>query len=213
MYPSQNHTVLGLREPTLEDLRWMAEMACDELLVGEHNWGGENRDVDEVEAELRTAFDIDGLVAVESGTLLVQLDAGDRIGDVSWRTEQWGPSTRSRCPAIGVALLPDFRGRGLGTIAQQLLVDRLFERDQDLHRVQSDTAVDNVAEQRALLKVGMVAEGTVRDAEFRGGRYHDHILFGILRSEWKARPRGAFGQSQAGTHTYQHSPDNTDPAR
>jgi RimJ/RimL family protein N-acetyltransferase len=130
MYPSQNHTVLGLREPTLEDLRWMAEMACDELLVGEHNWGGENRDVDEVEAELRTAFDIDGLVAVESGTLLVQLDAGDRIGDVSWRTEQWGPSTRSRCPAIGVALLPDFRGRGLGTIAQQLLVDRLFERDQ-----------------------------------------------------------------------------------
>jgi RimJ/RimL family protein N-acetyltransferase len=178
---------IRLRDPLSSDLEWMAEVACDPELVGPHNWGGEPRDRADVESDLRTRFDTDGLVGIGSGTLIVELDEGTRIGDVSWRTERWGPSTQSSCPAIGVTLLSEHRSRGYGTVAQQLLVDRLFERDAALHRVQSDTAVDNIAEQRALSKVGMSVEGRVRDAEYRDGRYHDHILYSILRAEWKSR--------------------------
>ena len=186
--PHEDHsTRIRLRDPLRSDLGWMAEVACDPDLVGPHNWGGEPRDRREVARELQARFDGDGLVGRGSGTLIVELDDGMRIGDVSWRTERWGPSPRSSCPAIGVALLPEHRGQGHGTVAQRLLVDRLFERDAELHRVQSDTAVDNIAEQRALSKVGMSVEGRIRDAEYRDGRYHDHILYSILRTEWASR--------------------------
>ncbi|MDO9173446.1 MAG: GNAT family protein, partial [Actinomycetota bacterium] len=96
----------------------------------------------------------------------------------------WGPSPGSECPAIGIALLPQHRGKGYGTIAQRLLVDHLF-REYGVHRVQSDTAMDNPAEQRALEKAGFTREGVVRDAEERDGEYHDHVLYGMLRTEWE----------------------------
>jgi aminoglycoside 6'-N-acetyltransferase len=163
----------------------MAEMACDPELVGEHNWAGEPRIRSEVEHDLRTRFHADGL----EGTLIVELDDGTWIGDINWRTERWGPSARSKCPAFGIALLPDHRGHGYGTAAQRLLIDHLFIRDPQLERVQSDTAADNHAEQRSLEKVGMEREGVVRHAEFRDGHYHDHVLYGILRSEWEALRR------------------------
>lgn len=175
-----------LRPARPEDLSWMALAASDPVAVGEHNWGGEPRCRAEVEDELRAAFEKDGLVGTGGGSLLVELENGTRIGTVSWRTEQWGPSRDSRCPAFGIALLPEFRGRGYGTEAQRQLVDYLFENT-SAHRVQSDTAVDNPAEQRSLRKIGMLEEGTVRQAEFRDGTYHDHTLFSILRPEWEAQ--------------------------
>lgn len=174
-----------LRNVIEADLGWMAEMAADRELVGPHNWRGE-RPVGEIEAELREEFAARAMIGTDHGLLIVTLDDGTPVGDVSWRTERWGPTIRSKCPAIGVALLPEFRGRGLGTIAQRLLVDRLFTDDPSLHRVQSDTAVDNIAEHRALEKVGFVVEGRVRDAEYRDGGFHDHLLYSILRSEWDA---------------------------
>lgn len=175
-----------LRPARLADLPWMALTASDPVAVGEHNWGGEPRCRAEVEDDLRAAFERDGLVGEGGGSLLVELDDGTRIGTVSWRTERWGPSRGSRCPAFGIALLPEFRGRGHGTEAQRQLVDYPFQNT-SAHRVQSDTAVDNPAEQRSLRKVGMLEEGTVRQAEFRDGEYHDHTLFSILRPEWEAQ--------------------------
>ena len=138
-----------LRPATLDDVGWMSEMACDPDLVGVHNWGGEPRDRAVVEQELTAKIHGDTLVGSVSGTLIVELADGTPIGDVSWRTERWGPSARSSCPAIGITLLPPFRGRGHGTAAQALLVDHLFNIDPELHRVQSDTAADNIAEQHA----------------------------------------------------------------
>jgi aminoglycoside 6'-N-acetyltransferase len=169
----------------------MSEMMCDPELIGPHNWGGEPRDRAGVEDRLRQQITDGGLLGRDAGTLVIELDDGTPIGDVSWRTERWGPSERSRCPAFGIALLPPFRGRGHGTAAQAQLVDRLFTLDPDLHRVQCDTAEDNPAEQRSLLKIGMTPEGVVRDAEFRDGRFHDHILYSILRSEWAERSDAA----------------------
>lgn len=170
----------------------MAQTAADPVAVGEHNWGGEPRDIVEVEAELRADFDRSGLVDADNGSLIVEIENGTRIGTVGWRTERWGPSAGSRCLAFGIALLPEFRGRGYGSEAQRQLVDYLFQNT-DTHRVQSDTALDNPAEQRALRRAGMVEEGVVRAAELRDGTYHDHLLFSILRPEWEARRRGGMG--------------------
>jgi RimJ/RimL family protein N-acetyltransferase len=178
---------ITLRPVREDDIGWMARMTTDARLVGEHNWSGLERTSDEVEAELRARLSADGFDGDADGTLVVDFDGSTPIGDVSWRTERWGPSPRSACPAIGISLLPEHRGHGHGTVAQALLVDHLFTRDPELHRVQSDTAADNPAEQRALTKIGMVEEGRIRDAEYRDGTFHDHLVYSVLRAEWEAR--------------------------
>lgn len=186
MQPVGPGAALGLRSPAEVDVEWRTDMACDPRLMGPHNWDGVIRDRTEVERELRENLPAEATGVGESGTLVVELAEGTPIGEVSWRTERWGPSLRSTCPAFGVALLPQFRGRGYGTTAQRLLIDHLFESAETVNRVQSDTAVDNEAEQRSLVKAGMTAEGIVRQAEYRDGTYHDHILYSILRSEWQS---------------------------
>lgn len=174
---------IALREVRRDDLGWLAAMTADPDAVGEHNWSGEPVDAAQLQREMLARLDDDGMLGFERGTLVVELDGTTPIGDVSWRVERWGPSLGSRCLAFGVTLLPRYRGRGYGTDAQRQLISYLF-RTTDVHRIQSDTALDNPAEQRALERIGMRREGTVRGAEFRGGRYHDHALYGILRPEW-----------------------------
>jgi RimJ/RimL family protein N-acetyltransferase len=161
------------------DVEWLVAMAADPRAVGEHNWSGE---FDEASVRAGLVDRVGAPVELAGGQLVVELSDGTPAGDVAWRSERWGPSTESVCPAIGISLLPDHRGRGLGTEAQRLLVELLFRLG--THRVQSDTAVDNIAEQRALEKAGFSREGVVRDAEFRLGGYHDHVLYGAVRREW-----------------------------
>jgi RimJ/RimL family protein N-acetyltransferase len=168
-----------LRPIEAGDVEWLVAMAADPRAVGEHNWTG---DVDESRTRATLVERVGAPVELAGGQLVVESSDGTPIGDVSWRSERWGPSAGSVCPAIGIALLPDHRGQGLGTDAQRLLVELLFRLG--THRVQSDTAVDNVAEQHALEKAGFRREGVVRDAEFRSGRYHDHVLYGIVRTDW-----------------------------
>jgi RimJ/RimL family protein N-acetyltransferase len=174
---------MRLRPVDHDDIGWLVAMAGDPVLVGEHNWPGTAVDLDERVREMTARLDADGMIGEQKGTMVVELDDGTPIGDVSWRTEHWGPSDKSRCPAFGIALLPEHRGKGYGTVAQRLLVDYLFANT-STNRIQSDTAIDNPAEQRALEKIGMMREGVVRQAEYRNGQYHDHVLYSILRSEW-----------------------------
>jgi RimJ/RimL family protein N-acetyltransferase len=164
----------------------MTEMRSRPDLVGEHNWAGPV-DPSVGRERLLSTLRGDPLDQVE-GLRVVELNDGTPIGDMSWRTERWGPSSRSACPAFGIALLPTFRGIGLGTEAQMRMVDFLFTAF-DVHRVQTDTASDNLAEQRSLEKAGLRREGVVREAEYRNGRYYDHILFSILRHEWDETKR------------------------
>jgi RimJ/RimL family protein N-acetyltransferase len=185
---SPHPSPVRLRRARPGDLTWMAQIAADPIAVSEYNWAGVARDAVDIEAGLRADFDRDGFVGDNGGSLVVELRDGTRIGTVGWRIERWGPSPGSRCLAFGIALLPSFRGKGYGTEAQRQLVDYLFEHT-TTHRVQSDTAVDNPAERRSLRKIGMVEEGIVRQAEWRNGAYHDHVLFSILRPEWETLRR------------------------
>jgi len=157
-------------------------METDPAAVGPHNWSGA-RDAVVRLAQLSRRYAADRFDAATDGRLVVDVGGVGPIGDVSWRTVQWGPSAESACYSIGIALLPEHRGRGYGTEAQRLLVRRLFGHSR-VARIQADTALDNVAEQRALAKVGFVREGVVRAAEWRDGRLHDHALYSVVRDEW-----------------------------
>lgn len=119
------------------------------------------------------------------------VDADDQlVGTVNWIWQRWGPNVQSSNPMIGIFLDPAVRGRGLGTAAQRDLVD-LFFRHTVVHRIEAHTDVENLAEQRALEKVGFTREGTIRGAQWRDGSYRDGYLYSILRSDWNAWPTQA----------------------
>jgi RimJ/RimL family protein N-acetyltransferase len=104
------------------------------------------------------------------------------VGSVSWIYRQWGPTSGSECVMIGIALMAPARGRGIGTRAQRQLVELVFAHTR-IHRVEAHTDVTNLAEQHALEKAGFTREGVVRASQWRRGRFHDGVLYSILRTD------------------------------
>ena len=68
----------------------------------------------------------------------------------------------------------------MGTIAQRLLVQYLFDTT-PAHRLEAYTEVANIAEQRALEKIGFEREGVLRGTIFRAGKWRDNIVYALLR--------------------------------
>lgn len=127
---------------------------------------------------------VDGRLRGERrGEFFVERRADRRIvGTISYHRVSYGPGERSGAWMIGIDLLPEGRGQGLGTDAQRLLADWLFETT-PVNRVEASTDVDNVAETRALEKAGFTREGVNRGAQFRAGAYHDLVMFSRLRDD------------------------------
>jgi RimJ/RimL family protein N-acetyltransferase len=133
--------------------------------------------------ELREALALGPLRNERNGEMIVELvPEGTPIGTVGWHEVQYGPGPGSRAWNIGIAIVPEFRGKGYGATAQRLLADHLFTTT-DANRVEAQTDVDNVAEQRALEKAGFQREGTARGAQFRAGEYHELLTFARLRAD------------------------------
>ncbi|MEU9896146.1 GNAT family protein [Streptomyces phaeochromogenes] len=120
-----------------------------------------------------------GLITDEAGHLIVELD-GEAVGFVAWR--KIVATRTSYYWNMGIALLRETRGKGVGTRAQQLLVEYLFAHTQVV-RIEADTEVENIAEQRALGKAGFTREGVLRSAGFRDGRWRDAVRYSVLRDD------------------------------
>jgi GNAT acetyltransferase-like protein len=69
-----------------------------------------------------------------------------------------------------------------GTEAQRLAARYLFAHTQ-VNRIEATTEITNVAEQRALEKAGFTREGVLRGTTFRQGRWHDQVIYSVLRDE------------------------------
>jgi RimJ/RimL family protein N-acetyltransferase len=133
--------------------------------------------------ELREALAAGPLRNERNGEMIVELaPEGTPIGTIGWHEVHYGPGPRSRAWNIGIALLPEFRGHGYGATAQRLLADHLFATT-DANRVEAQTDVDNLAEQRALEKAGFAREGIARGAQFRAGSHHDLVTYARLRAD------------------------------
>jgi RimJ/RimL family protein N-acetyltransferase len=121
-----------------------------------------------------------------NGVLMIEvIDDGRAIGTVSWHRVGYGPAGDSDAFNIGIELVPDARGHGFGVEAQALVARYLFEHT-TVNRVEAQTDIDNIAEQRALEKAGFVREGVLRGTQFRAGAFHDLVCYSVLRSEVEA---------------------------
>ena len=86
--------------------------------------------------------------------------------------------------AIGIGEA-DYRGKGYGTDAMQVLVDYAF-RELDLYRLSLNVFSFNVSAIRCYEKVGFVSEVVQRAAIYRDGQRYDSIIMGLLRPQWEA---------------------------
>jgi RimJ/RimL family protein N-acetyltransferase len=102
------------------------------------------------------------------------------VGDLSAHAVWYGPTPGSRALNIGISLLEDHRGQGIGAIAQRLLAEELHARG--TVRVEASTDVENIAEQRALAKAGYRLEGTLRLAQARRDGLHDLQVWAHVRA-------------------------------
>lgn len=93
------------------------------------------------------------------------------VGDMSAHAIWYGPTIASKAMNIGISLAEDFRGKGIGSIAQRLLAEKLHALG--FVRVEAQTDVDNIPEQKALKKAGFLLEGIARRAQGRADGIHD----------------------------------------
>ncbi|HEY4455677.1 MAG TPA: GNAT family protein [Pseudonocardiaceae bacterium] len=157
-----------------------ADLAIIEDLVdtpggGEFAWFGFPRPGDH-----RRRWTENGLLDPARSVLMV-LRGDERLGFVSFRRKDgfhgawyW---------EMGIGLVSSARGKGYGTIAQRMLVGYLFTHS-PAHRIEADTELENVAEQRALEKAGFTREGVIRQVVWRNGAWRDGVIYSILRAEY-----------------------------
>ncbi|MEV4719765.1 GNAT family protein [Micromonospora noduli] len=126
-------------------------------------------------------FAVDGYLGEDDGRLVVEVEQEQAAaGVVSYTAGRY--AGRASYWEIGIVLLPQWRGRGIGWRAQALLCDYLFQHS-PAQRIQAGTHPENVAEQRALEKAGFQLEGVVRASEFRAGQWRDGYLYSRLRDD------------------------------
>lgn len=77
-------------------------------------------------------------------------------------------------------------GKGYGTEAMSLLLDFGFNVV-NLHRVELEVFAFNPRAKKSYEKLGFQQEGIIRDKLFYDGQFHDAILMGVLRKEFKSR--------------------------
>jgi RimJ/RimL family protein N-acetyltransferase len=77
----------------------------------------------------------------------------------------------------------EVRNRGYGTEAKHLLLAFCFDRLQ-LHVLRSSVFEDNTRSVAALMKQGYQPAGRLKWGDVKGGRYHDVLLFDVMRDEW-----------------------------
>ncbi|HEX5709681.1 MAG TPA: GNAT family protein [Pyrinomonadaceae bacterium] len=104
------------------------------------------------------------------------------IGTVSVSNVSWGMGYAE----IGYMLAESHHGRGLGTRAVALLVDKLFG-ETDLERLYALVATENTPSRRLLERLGFRSEGVMREHYVIQGARVDEVVYGLLRREWAAR--------------------------
>ena len=112
---------------------------------------------------------------------VVELATGELAGEALL----WDIDLHNRAAHIGIALLPAFRGRGLGTDTVRVLCRYGFAI-RGLHRLQAETLADNESMIQAASRAGFVREGTLRRSAWVSGGFADEVVLGLLAAEWEA---------------------------
>jgi [ribosomal protein S5]-alanine N-acetyltransferase len=92
----------------------------------------------------------------------------------------------SQCATLGYWVGEPFARRGFTGAAVRLALDFAFE-DLSLHRIDASCLPENQASRALLETFGFTCEGLARGYLRINGTWRDHLLYGLLREDWKGR--------------------------
>lgn len=109
------------------------------------------------------------------------------IGMISLTNIDW----KNRTGMSAIKLKQDApHGRGYGCDAEFTLLKYAFE-ELNLHRITANVLEYNIPSIKLHTKVGAKQEGIQREAIYKHGKYHDVILFGILKEDFYSAAKEA----------------------
>jgi ribosomal-protein-serine acetyltransferase len=121
---------------------------------------------------------------------LEQFAAGDGITAGIWDRKHFAGvigthkiQKLNRKVELGYWLGEASQGRGIITDACRAMITHLFE-DFGLNRVEIHCAVPNLKSAAVPRRLGFQLDGTLRDGNYAGGRFHDLYVFGMLKRDW-----------------------------
>lgn len=86
--------------------------------------------------------------------------------------------------SLGYWIAAPYARQGFMTEALGGVLDFAFD-DLALHRIDAACLPNNLASQALLQRIGFAKEGYAREFLRINGRWQDHLLFGMLRDDWR----------------------------
>jgi len=108
------------------------------------------------------------------------IEEGKYIGECGIKSVDW----KNRRTEIYIFLGKDYLDKGYGTDAVKVLLDFIFY-EMNLNKVKLTVFSYNTRAIRSYEKCGFKIEGTLRNELYKAGAYHDLIVMGILKDEFK----------------------------
>jgi ribosomal-protein-serine acetyltransferase len=103
------------------------------------------------------------------------------IGNISIHDVNWN----SKMTSIGYWLSSDYQGLGIMTTSCKEILNHGFE-NMGLNKIEIRARTDNARSIAIPVRLGFKEEGVLRQVDFNNNRYYDHVVFGMLKNEWKA---------------------------
>ena len=110
---------------------------------------------------------------------IVLKQSGEVIGIVDLSPVNW-PDKNAE---LGAWLGKRYWGKGYMTEAVNLILKFGF-RELKLHRIYARLFESNIGSQKVLEKTGFKAEGRLRHSQYKRHRWHNELVYGILRGEF-----------------------------
>jgi RimJ/RimL family protein N-acetyltransferase len=114
---------------------------------------------------------------------LVALAGGEVIGWCDVRREHW--PAHAHCGTLGMGLLPEYRGKGLGRRLMEATLAATHEKG--FVRVELMAHADNLRAIALYEKLGFLHEGVTRDSICIDGRFVDSVVMARIDAENRAK--------------------------
>ncbi|MCA1053763.1 GNAT family N-acetyltransferase [Rossellomorea aquimaris] len=111
----------------------------------------------------------------------VILYKGTMVGTAGFNSIDWSNKTAY----IGYWLHHQYQGNGIMTRVAKALTNYAFDYHH-LNKVDIRAAAGNLKSRSIPERLGFVKEGTIRQAEWLYDHYVNHVVYGMLREEWKS---------------------------
>lgn len=104
------------------------------------------------------------------------------IGSIGFTTFDW----LANATEIGYWIAKDEEGKGIVSRSVELLIDHAFS-ELGMNRIEIRCSAENIRSAAIPERLGFKREGVLRQSQFRNGKLHDFIVFGLLKSEWRTK--------------------------